>query len=50
MPFCSRILKAERLQKFVKNGDILIFGIDKNESKRAKRIEQVYRNIAFKKK
>jgi 3'-phosphoadenosine 5'-phosphosulfate sulfotransferase (PAPS reductase)/FAD synthetase len=42
MPFCSRILKAERLQKFYKNGDILIFGIGNDEPQRASRLDDVY--------
>jgi len=50
MPFCSRILKAERLQKFYKNGDTIIFGISKDEEHRAQRIVSVYQVIAAKKK
>lgn len=46
---CSRILKAERLQKFYQSGDILVFGIDKTEEHRAVRIAQVYADIAEKK-
>jgi len=49
MPFCSRILKAERLQAFYQDGDILIFGISKNETHRAQRLVQVYNTIAEKK-
>ncbi len=49
MPFCSRILKAERLQNYFKNGDVLIFGIDANEPQRAKRLVAVYEKIAAKK-
>lgn len=48
MPFCSRILKAERLQKFYKDGDILIFGIGAYEQHRAERISQVYQLVATK--
>jgi len=48
MPFCSRILKAERLQKFYKNGDTLIFGIGIDELPRAYRITGVYQTIAAK--
>lgn len=48
MPFCSRILKAERLQKFYKAGDILIFGISLDELYRAKRLAGVYQTIAIK--
>jgi len=49
MPFCSRILKAERLQKFYKDGDTLVFGIGMDEPKRAYRLVQVYQKIAAKK-
>ena len=48
MPFCSRILKAERLQKFYKDGDILVFGIGKKEEHRAKRLITVYQKISVK--
>lgn len=48
MPFCSRILKAERLQKFYKDGDILIFGIGKDEIERAQRLVGMYQKIATK--
>lgn len=48
MPFCSRILKAERLQKFYQDGDTIIFGISGNEIKRARRIKGMYQNIAIK--
>jgi len=48
MPFCSRILKAERLQKFYKDGDTLIFGIGANELHRANRIISVYQTVAAK--
>lgn len=41
-PICSRILKAERLQKFVQKGDTLYFGIDCTELKRAARITPIY--------
>ncbi len=49
MPFCSRILKAERLQKFCKDGDVLVFGIGIEEMQRAKRITGVYQKVAIKK-
>lgn len=49
MPFCSRELKAQRLQNFYKNGDILIFGIGVDEIHRAKRLICVYQTIAVKK-
>jgi len=48
MPFCSRILKAQRLQKFYRDGDGLIFGIGKGEEVRAERITQVYEKVAVK--
>lgn len=48
MPFCSRELKALRLQKFYKDGDILVFGIGGDESHRANRIVGVYQTIAAK--
>lgn len=48
MPFCSRILKAERLQKFYKDGDTLVFGIGADELHRAKRIVGVYQAVAAK--
>lgn len=46
---CSRILKAERLQKFLEDGDTLIFGIGPEEVHRAVRIEQVYQRLAMEK-
>ena len=48
MPFCSRILKAERLHKFFEEGDVLVFGIGQEERHRAERIVQVYQKIAVK--
>jgi 3'-phosphoadenosine 5'-phosphosulfate sulfotransferase (PAPS reductase)/FAD synthetase len=45
MPFCSKILKAKRLQKYRKNGDLIIFGIGKDEIDRANRIIEVYQKI-----
>lgn len=48
MPFCSRVLKAERLQRFYKDGDTLIFGIGLDEQHRADRIIQVYQKCAAK--
>jgi 3'-phosphoadenosine 5'-phosphosulfate sulfotransferase (PAPS reductase)/FAD synthetase len=50
MPFCSRILKAERLQKFYEDGDILVFGIGADEPHRAVRLVSVYSGIAEKRK
>lgn len=49
MPFCSRVLKAERLQKYYKDGDILVFGIGVDEPHRVKRLDDVYFAIAEKK-
>ncbi len=48
MPFCSRILKAERLQKFYQDGDTLVFGIGSDEPHRANRIVEVYQTVAAK--
>lgn len=48
MPFCSRILKAERLQAFYRDGDILIFGIGHQEKRRANRIIGAYQIAAAK--
>ena len=48
MPFCSRILKAERLQKFYRDGDTLVFGIGADEPERASRIVGVYQVVAAK--
>lgn len=48
MPFCSRIFKAERLQKYYRDGDILVFGIGTDEPHRAKRLVGVYQIIAAK--
>jgi len=45
MPFCSRVLKANRLQSFFQDGDVLLFGIDGREAHRAQRIETVYTDI-----
>lgn len=50
MPFCSRILKAERLQKFYKDGDTIIFGIGCAEAHRARRISEVYAEYSRRKK
>ncbi|KKW45651.1 MAG: hypothetical protein UY96_C0017G0052 [Parcubacteria group bacterium GW2011_GWB1_56_8] len=46
MPFCSRILKAKRLQKFYKDGDTLVFGIGADEPHRAIRLATVYQEVA----
>ena len=42
MPFCSRILKADRLRKFFADGDTIIFGISSDEAHRAQRIVKIY--------
>jgi len=47
-PICSRILKAERLQKFYQHEDILIFGIGAEETKRAARITGRYQVVTAK--
>jgi len=41
-PICSRVLKANRLQKFAVAGDIVYFGITEDEIHRAGRIRAVY--------
>lgn len=41
-PFCSRILKAARLQKYAKPGDCIYFGIGSHEIHRAGRIRAIY--------
>ena len=45
VPLCSRILKAERLQKFIEPGDVVFFGIDTQEVHRCERIAQIYRPL-----
>lgn len=45
VPLCSRILKAERLQKFIAPGDVVYFGIDATEAHRAVRITEIYRKL-----
>lgn len=42
MPFCSKILKAKRLQAFYQDGDTIVFGIGPDEEQRADRIFAVY--------
>lgn len=49
-PFCSKILKADRLQKYYQDGDIIIFGIGNSELHRASRIIGIYQKIAAKRK
>jgi len=44
-PICSRVLKAERLQKFYKDGDNLIFGIGLEEYHRRQRIIGTYQTV-----
>lgn len=46
VPICSRVLKANRLQKFYKDGDILVFGIGPEERHRADRIVAAYQKVA----
>ena len=48
MPFCSRILKAERLHKYYNDGDIIIFGIAPHEAEREDKINGVYLDIGNK--
>ena len=48
MPFCSRVLKAERLQAFYKHADTLVFGIGADEMHRAQRLVGVYQVVAAK--
>ncbi len=43
--FCSRLLKAKRLQTFAQDGDVLIFGIGPEEKHRADRILGVYQKL-----
>lgn len=50
MPFCSRILKANRLQKFYQDTDILIFGIGPEEAHRAQGLQKVYKDVGTKSK
>jgi 3'-phosphoadenosine 5'-phosphosulfate sulfotransferase (PAPS reductase)/FAD synthetase len=46
VPICSRILKAERLQRYVQDGDTILFGIGRDEAHRALRIIKVYDEVA----
>lgn len=46
MPFCSRVLKAQRLQGFFQDGDHIVFGIGTTEPQRATRIVQIYQKVA----
>ena len=45
VPLCSRILKAERMQKFINPGDVAWFGIDMQEAHRCERIAAIYRPL-----
>ena len=45
VPLCSRILKAERLQKYIAPGDVVYFGIDLQEVHRCERIAAIYRPL-----
>jgi len=46
-PFCSHELKAERLHRFVQDGDVIMFGIGPDEQHRAQRLAQRYRKLAY---
>ena len=48
MPFCSRVLKAERLQEFYKHEDVLVFGIGEDEPHRMVRLVEMYKMIGIK--
>jgi len=50
IPFCSRQLKAERLQNYIQSGDTILFGIDRMETHRAKRLIERYVDIAKRRK
>lgn len=45
VPLCSRVLKAERLQKYVEPGDVVFFGIGTDEAHRALRIKPIYEKL-----
>jgi hypothetical protein len=47
VPLCSRILKAERLQRFAHSGDVVYFGIDNTEAHRARRIAEIYNDLGI---
>lgn len=47
MPFCSRILKAERLQRYATPRDTIYFGIGMHEIHRAGRIRLVYSSLGI---
>jgi 3'-phosphoadenosine 5'-phosphosulfate sulfotransferase (PAPS reductase)/FAD synthetase len=48
VPLCSRVLKAERLQKYYKDGDNLIFGIGFEEQHRKQRMIGTYQTVYVK--
>lgn len=50
MAFCSKILKAKRLQRFYQDGDLLLFGIGPEETYRSDRIISLYKKIQREKK
>jgi len=50
IPFCSRILKAQRLQNYYQDGDLIIFGIGIDERHRAGRLKNVYTGVSERKK
>lgn len=50
MPFCSKILKAKRLQRYYKDGDTLVFGIGADEPHRGQRLVGAYQRVAAKSK
>lgn len=45
MPFCSRMLKADRLRRFIRDGDTVLFGIGIDEHHRARRIVDRYADV-----
>jgi len=45
VPLCSKVLKAQRLQKYARPGDVCYFGIDCQEAHRAIRISQIYAGL-----
>ena len=46
-PICSRVLKAERLQRYAKPGDTIYFGIMPDELNRAARIRAIYSELGI---
>lgn len=47
-PICSKVLKAEMLQRFVNPGDNIYMGIGENEIHRAARITPIYAKLGVK--